>query len=117
MIPHYPLFINGEFKDSQERLNVLNPATGEIIAQVCLADEKEVDSAVSSSRLAFDDGEWRRISLTERKDYLLKISQGILNKANELAKLETQNTGKPIKESTFMDIPSAAKTLNILLII
>ncbi len=110
MIPSYHLFINGEFKDSTDKQKIINPSTGEVIAEAAIAAEKDVDSAINSARLAFDSGPWARISLGERKDFLLRISKGILDKAGELAKLESLNTGKPIKESTFMDIPSAAKT-------
>src|SRR3989338_10470666 len=110
MIPYYPLFINGEFRDSNERQKIINPANGEVIAEVALASKKDVDLAISSARDAFDNGPWPKISLTERKSFLLKISKGIIEKAAELARLESLNTGKPIKESTFMDVPSAAKT-------
>jgi len=88
---------------------IINPATGEVIAEVALAGEKEIELALASARAAFDSGPWPKISLAERKNFILKISQGILDNAANLAKLETLNTGKPIKESTFMDIPSAAK--------
>jgi len=110
MIPHYSLFINGEFKDSKNKQEILNPATGEVLATVAVADEKDIDLALNAARSAFDSGPWENISLEKRKEFLLKISQGILDKADRLAKLETQNNGKPIKESTFMDVPSAAKT-------
>ncbi len=110
MIPSYSLFINGEFKDSLNKQKIINPSTGEIIAEVAIASSKDTDSAIEAARLAFDKGAWPTISLGERKNFLLKISQGILDKAGDLAKLESLNTGKPIKESTFMDIPSAAKT-------
>ena len=89
---------------------IINPSTGEVIAELELAGKKEVESAISSARVAFDKGRWPIISLEERKNFLLRISQGILDKAGDLAKLESLNTGKPIKESTFMDIPSSAKT-------
>lgn len=89
---------------------IINPSTGEVIAELELAGKKEVESAISSARVAFDKGRWPRISWEERKNFLLRISQGILDKAGDLAKLESLNTGKPIKESTFMDIPSSAKT-------
>lgn len=112
MTPAYPLFINGEFKDSPNKQKIINPSTGEIIAEVAVACEKDVDLAIDAARFAFDKGPWPRISLEERKDFILKISQGILDKAGDLAKLESLNTGKPIKESTFMDIPSSAKTFD-----
>src|SRR3989338_5685803 len=89
---------------------IINPSTGEVIAELELAGKKEVESAISSARVAFDKGRWPRISWEERKNFLLRISQGILDKAGDLAKLESLNTGKPIKESTLMDIPSSAKT-------
>jgi acyl-CoA reductase-like NAD-dependent aldehyde dehydrogenase len=110
MIPIYQSFINGKFIDSPEKQKIINPSNGEVIAQVCVASQKDVDYAINSARLAFDSGPWVKISLFERKNFILKISQGILDKAGDLAKLESLNTGKPIKESTFMDIPSAAKT-------
>ncbi len=110
MIPYYPLYINGEFKDAETKQKVINPSSGEVIAEVAVASQEDVELAIDSARAAFDKGEWTKISFAERKEFLLKISQGILDKAGELAQLETLNTGKPIKESTFMDVPSAAKT-------
>jgi len=104
------LFINGEFISTKEKQKVINPSNGEIIAEVSVAGDKEIELALASGRSAFDKGEWPRLSLEERKEFLLKISQGVLDNAQELARLETLNTGKPIKESTFMDIPSAAET-------
>ena len=89
---------------------IINPSNGEVITQVEVACQKDVEAVIKAARDAFDQGPWRKISLVERKNYLLKISQGILDKSTELAKLETLNTGKPIKETTFMDIHSAAKT-------
>ena len=96
--------------EAKSRQAVINPASGEVIAEVALASREDIESAIASAREAFDGGLWPRFSLAQRKEFLLKISQGILDKAQELARLETLNTGKPIKESTFMDIPSSAKT-------
>jgi betaine-aldehyde dehydrogenase len=107
---NYPLFINGEFLDTPKKEKIINPSCAEVIAETATASEKELDLALESARCAFDKGPWRQISLEERKKFLLKISKGILDRAAELANLETLNVGKPIKESTFMDIPSAAKT-------
>jgi len=109
-IPYYLPYINGEFVDTKRKQGIINPANGEVIAEVSLAGKYEVELAIDAARKAFDQGPWKDFSLTQRKELVLKISQGILDKAGELARLETLNTGKPIKESTFMDIPSAAKT-------
>ncbi|MFH0763303.1 MAG: aldehyde dehydrogenase family protein [Candidatus Omnitrophota bacterium] len=110
MIPSYPLFINGGFKESAHKDKIINPSTGELLAEASLADEKDINLALVSARAAFDEGPWREFNLEERKEILLKISAGIMDNAENLARLETLNTGKPIKETTFMDIPSAAKT-------
>ncbi len=106
----YSLYINGEFRETQERRKIFNPCNGEVIAEVSIASEVDVELALDSARNAFDKGEWPRLKLSKRREFILKIAQGILDKAAELAQLETLNTGKPIKESTFMDIPSSAKT-------
>ena len=91
---------------------IFNPANGKLIAEVSVVSEVDVKAAIISAREAFDNGPWPKFSLEERKSLIFKISKGILDKAGELARLETLNTGKPIKESTFMDIPSSAETFN-----
>ncbi|MDD5691962.1 MAG: aldehyde dehydrogenase family protein [Candidatus Omnitrophica bacterium] len=109
-----PLFINGQFIETIEKQNIINPSTGKVIAEASLASAKEVEMALASSRDAFDHGPWPQFSVEQRKEFILKIASGILDNAAELAQLETQNTGKPIKESTFMDIPSSAKTFEFI---
>jgi len=112
MIPHYPLFINGEFKETQNKQDIINPSSGEIIAKVSVAQKEEIEYAIKSARDSFDNGPWKNFPFSERKKYILKISAGILEKAQKLAELESLNSGKPIKESTFMDIPSSAATFD-----
>jgi len=108
------LFINGEFKSTKNKQNIVNPSTGKVIAEVSLASSGEVELALASAREAFDHGPWPQFSLMQRKEFILKIGQGILDNAAWLTQLETQNTGKPIKETTFMDIPSSAKTFEFM---
>ncbi len=110
MMPDYKLFINGEFVETQNKQKIIDPSTGEYIAQVSVASELEVENAILAAREAFDNGSWSKLDLDSRNDFLLQISQGILDVAQELGRVETLNTGKPIKESTFMDVPSSAKT-------
>jgi betaine-aldehyde dehydrogenase len=106
----YPLFINGKFIETKESQNIINPSVGKVIAEASVASVSDVELALSCAREAFDKGAWAKLSLSQRKDFILKIAQGILDKAGELAEIESMNTGKPIKEVTFMDIPSAAKS-------
>ncbi|MDO8488997.1 MAG: aldehyde dehydrogenase family protein [Candidatus Omnitrophota bacterium] len=110
----YPLYVNGQFIETTEKQNILNPSTGKVIAEVSYASTKEVELAISSAREAFDQGSWPQFSLLQRKEFISKIAQGIKDQAAELAQLEMQNTGKPIKETTFMDIPSSAKTFEFM---
>lgn len=98
----------------KEKQKIINPSTGEVIAEVSFASNHDLDLAIESARSAFDNGQWGKVPLGERKDFLLKISQGILENASELAQLESLNTGKPIKESMFMDLPSSAKAFEYL---
>ncbi|MFH0790336.1 MAG: aldehyde dehydrogenase family protein [Candidatus Omnitrophota bacterium] len=100
--------------NTKGKQKIINPSTGEVIVEVSVASEQDLDLAIESARLAFDNGPWGKISLGERKEFLLKISRGILESADELARLESLNTGKPIKESTFMDVPSSAKAFEYL---
>ena len=109
-----PLYINGQFIETPEKQNIINPSTGRVIAEASLASIKEVEMALSAAREAFDHGAWPQLSLTERKEFIFRIAQGILDNAELLAALEMQNTGKPIKETTFMDIPSSAKTFEFM---
>ncbi|MCF7895242.1 MAG: aldehyde dehydrogenase family protein, partial [Candidatus Omnitrophica bacterium] len=104
----YNSFINGEFKKGKEKKEIINPSNGKVIASVFLASLEDINYAVKSARLAFDQGPWAEFSLSQRKDILIKLSEAILAKAKELAELESLNAGKPIKETTFMDIPSSA---------
>jgi len=109
-----PLYINGQFVETLEKQNIINPSTGKVIAEASLASIKEVELAISAAREAFDHGPWPQFSLKERKEFISRIAQGILDNAELLAVLEMQNTGKPIKETTFMDIPSSAKTFQFM---
>ncbi len=108
----YKIFINGQLcrARSGTTRDVINPATGEVITKVPLAGKEDAEQAIQAARDAFDSGPWRYFSLAQRKSYLLKISQGILSAACDLARMESENTGKPSKETTFMDIPSSAQT-------
>jgi len=109
-----PIFINGEFRETKEKQPIISPATGEAIAEVSVAGADDVEAAIAGARRAFDSGGWTNLPLQRRRTFLLNLASGILDHAEELAQIETLNTGKPIKESTFMDIPSASKAFSFL---
>jgi betaine-aldehyde dehydrogenase len=103
------LYINGEFvaPHSTGTIDVINPATGEIIGRTPDADAVDVDRAVKAARAAFDDGPWKTATAQDRGRVLFKLAQIVRDRADELADLETRNTGKPIVESEF-DIQDVA---------
>src|SRR5881396_2485422 len=104
------LFINNEWRDATggRTIEVVNPATEEVIAEVAWADKADVDAAVAAARAALD-GPWGRLSARERGRLVWKIGERLLEKADEIARLETLHNGKPIFESRQIEIPAAAE--------
>ena len=106
----YQLFIDGQFVDAEsgKTFKSPNPATGETFAEVAEADKADVDKAVAAARKALD-GKWSKISARDRGKLLYRLSQLIEQHAGELAALETSDNGKPIKESTYIDLPGVVE--------
>jgi len=104
------LFINGEWRDAAggQTIAVVNPATEEVIAEVASADASDVDAAVTAARAAFD-GPWAKLSARERGKLVWKIGERLMEKADEIAHLETIHNGKPIFESRHIEVPAAAE--------
>src|SRR5213080_5529197 len=88
--------IGGEWVDAAEgeTMEVLNPATGETIAEVPRASAEDVDRAVQAAKKALV--EWRETTPGERAEFLLKLAAAIEEHADEFAELESQNVGKPL---------------------
>src|SRR5215831_14326725 len=106
----YQLFIDGQFVDAEsgKTFNSPNPATGETFAEVAEADRGDIDKAVAAARKAFD-GKWSKMSARDRGRLLYKLSQLVEQHTPELAEIETSDNGKPIKESTYIDLPSVVE--------
>ena len=98
-----PLYINGEFvaPQSSATLDVLDPATTEVIGRVPDASGADVDRAVRAARAAFDEGPWKDTTAQERGRVLFRLAEAVRSRAPELAELETRNSGKPIVEAEF----------------
>jgi betaine-aldehyde dehydrogenase len=105
----YQLFIDGQFVDSSSNrwIDVINPATLELIARVPEPTEAELGGAVAAARRAFDRGPWRDVTAQERGRILFRLAQIVRDHAAEWAELETRNNGKPIVESE-LDIADVA---------
>src|SRR5947209_73787 len=106
------LFINGEWRDAAggKTIDVVNPATEEVIAAVASAEKTDVGGAVAAARAALD-GPWGKLSARERGRLIWKIGERLMDMADEIARLETLHNGKPIFESRQIEIPAAAECL------
>ncbi len=93
----HKLWIDGKWVDSKGsgKMSVENPATREIIAEVVDACPEDVDLAVQAAKRAFYDGRWSGLVPSERSKALWKLADLLEKHAEEFARLETKNTGKP----------------------
>lgn len=107
------LFIAGKYQKAQagESFSSINPATEQTLAEVSRAQEADVNKAVSAARSSFESGVWSEASPAERKAVLLRLAALIEKHQEELALLETLNTGKPIRHSLRDDIPGAVRAI------
>ena len=110
----YKLLINGELVESSagKKVEDISPASGAPIAEVPLSSVEDVERAVAAARAAFDDGRWSKLPHGARASILEKFAQTIEAHASELAELESQDAGKPIKLARDSDIPFAIDNLH-----
>ena len=104
------LFIDGEFVDGVEgsTIDVLNPHDGTRLAVVAEATAGDVDRAVDAAQRAFPA--WARTGAADRGRLLLELADAIEARADDLARLESIDTGHPIRDSTVLDVPRTAAT-------
>lgn len=102
---HYGLLINGEWTAAggEREFETTNPATGEHLAWCADASAADVDRAVAAAQAAFPA--WAATSPADRAALLLKIADRIDAAAADLARVETMDNGKPIRETTLVDVP------------
>ncbi len=95
------MYISGEWVESVsgKTRNIINPFNQEIIATVTEGDEKDAKLAIKAARVAFDKGDWANKPVNERGELIQKIAELIRRDKEELAKLETLDTGKTLIES------------------
>ena len=100
-LEHYKMFINGEWSDSENNktFESINPSTGKPWAVIPEASANDVNQAVASAYNAFNEGEWSKITPTQRGKYLRKLGELLADKSEELGKIESIDTGKLLKET------------------
>ena len=102
MLQDYPntqLFIDGEWRDSvsKETLEIINPATEEVIGKLSHARKEDLDIALNAADKAFQD--WKNVSAYERSKVLRKAADLVRERADYIAKLMTMEQGKPLVEA------------------
>lgn len=106
------LFINGKEIESHsgETFETVNPATGNVIAHVAQGGDEDVELAVQAAHNAHVSGVWRDKPAAERSIILNRVAELMQENLSGLAALETEDNGKPINESTYLDLPLAIDT-------
>ena len=94
-------YINGKFESSENIIEDINPATGEVIAHIPKSNLNDVENAVNAADLGRDN--WANLSLEERTVWLDKIANVLESKSEEIASLESLDTGKPISLARAVD--------------
>ncbi|MBN9073742.1 MAG: aldehyde dehydrogenase [Rhizobiales bacterium] len=103
-------FIDGKFvaARSGRTFASINPATGEILAEVASCGEEDIDLAVAAARRSFEAGTWSRAKPAHRKEVLLKLAQLLRENLHELALLESLDMGKLVADAATVDVPGSA---------
>jgi acyl-CoA reductase-like NAD-dependent aldehyde dehydrogenase len=104
------LFIDGEFVEAQSRsrIPVLNPHDNSLITEVAEARQADIDRAVEAARKAFPA--WAKLAAADRGRLLLKLADAIEARADELARLESIDTGHPLRDTRGLDVMRTAVT-------
>ena len=108
--PH--AFINGEpvAPVSGETFATMEPATGQVLAEIAACGPEDVNRAVTAARRAFDRGHWSRLDPAQRKRTLLRFAELVEQHLPELARLDAVDAGKPITDCENLDLPDAVNT-------
>ena len=97
--PDTQLFLNGEWRDSisKETLEIINPATEEVIGKVSHARKEDLDLALKAADNAFN--QWKHVSAYDRSKILRKAADLVRSRADKIAMLMTLEQGKPLAEA------------------
>jgi len=109
----HQLWINGRWTDSKgnRRMSIENPVTGEIIADVVDATPEDVDRAVQAAKAAFYDGPWSRMVPADRSKLLWRLADLLEAHQDDIARTESENTGKPYRAVSRGDVKFAVDNL------
>ncbi len=99
-------FVGGEYVDASNgrTYDLVNPATGQTFAQAPISEQEDIDRAYDAAQRAFET--WRETTPSERQLALLKLADAIEDRAEELVRAESENTGKPFGLTMEEEIPA-----------
>ncbi|MFG2576569.1 aldehyde dehydrogenase family protein [Streptomyces sp. NPDC048481] len=105
------LFVGGRWREAADgaRADVVDPSRGTVLTTVAQAGAADVDAAVRAAREAFDAGHWSGLSGRERGRVLLRVARLIREEADDIARLESLDVGKPITLAHAVDVTNAAQ--------
>ncbi len=86
---------------------VVNPATGDVLARVAEGDKEDIDRAVAAANRAFESGPWSKMTPSERGKCLWRLADLLEEHLDEFAQLETLDNGKPLGVAMVADVPLA----------
>ncbi len=109
----FQLLIDGRWTDPDggERLDVVNPADGGVIASIPAGSARDIDRAVAAARRAFESGPWASLPAGERARLLWRLADLIEARKEEFAELETLDNGKPVTMAKWVDVPASVAAL------
>jgi len=111
-LPKTGLFIGGRWCPPRDdgTIDIVAPASEEVIATVAAASAADIDIAVRAARNAFDNGPWPSMQGSERRDALLRLASLIERDAELIGQLEALDVGKPVTDARFVDLPNTIET-------
>src|SRR5207253_5566008 len=103
------LFINGREEDAQsgKTIDVMNPATGELLTTVPDGDARDIDRAVAAARASFEKKSWRGMDPSKKEKILWNVAELLVKHKDELAMLESMENGKTVREAAGADVGPA----------
>jgi betaine-aldehyde dehydrogenase len=110
------MYIDGQWEEAAEgrKFPVYDPSTGKVIEEVPFATQQDVEKAVEAAKSAFNRGVWSKLTPADRANVLLKVAAMLEQRAKEFANLESQNSGKSIKQSSNYDVPYTVDNIRFL---
>lgn len=107
---HLRQYVAGEWRESTspERIPIIDPATEDHLGSLPRGSSLDVDAAVAAAGESFAAGDWRTLDPRERARRLRRVGRLLLERAEEIARIETLDQGRPIRQSRNISVPKAA---------